>query len=368
MIGVFKPLSVSVHWITERFSMRIPTLPSLLVLLLSSACRTTEKLDEEEVLDTGGVAQTPDADGDGYNEDEDCDDNNSLVNPGATEICDGIDNNCDGQSDEGVTSTFYADSDGDGFGDEASVTESCEQPDGYVPIGNDCDDDNDEVYPSAPERCDGIDNDCDGEIDEELTEYWYADGDGDGYGDPETGTESCDPKQGYVDNSEDCDDTNDEAFPDNPEVCDEADNDCDGDVDEGVTTTYYEDVDADDYGVSDTTTESCDRPTGYADAPGDCNDDDEDINPDAEEVCDDIDNDCDGSIDEGAANPDTFYADTDGDGFGDIDSRQESCDTLSGYVLNALDCDDSTSDISPDVAEECGDELAEGAPGTSKGQ
>ena len=86
--------------------MRTPSHSLLLTLLLSSACRTTEKPIAEEFLDTGGVVQTTDADGDGYDEDEDCDDNISLVNPGATEICDGIDNNCDGQYDEGDSTTY----------------------------------------------------------------------------------------------------------------------------------------------------------------------------------------------------------------------------------------------------------------------
>ena len=105
-----------------------------------------------------------DSDGDGFSECEgDCDDFNSAINPGATEVCDGIDNNCDGTIDEGVTTAFYADADGDGFGDASDTVEDCTAPTGYVTDNTDCDDTNATIYPGAPELCDGLDNDCDGD-------------------------------------------------------------------------------------------------------------------------------------------------------------------------------------------------------------
>ena len=107
-----------------------------------------------------------DIDGDGFEVGDDCDDENPLVSPNALEICDGIDNNCDGVVDEGVRSIFYADTDDDGFGDEDKPLEACEAPDGYVVIGTDCDDTESSVYPSAIELCDKIDNNCDGVVDE----------------------------------------------------------------------------------------------------------------------------------------------------------------------------------------------------------
>lgn len=91
------------------------------------------------------TAACDDADHDGFSAPEDCDDHNADVNPDAVEVCDGVDNNCDGQVDPGAgqsegTTAFYADQDGDGFGDEAYVVKACEQPSGFVATFGDCDD------------------------------------------------------------------------------------------------------------------------------------------------------------------------------------------------------------------------------------
>ena len=212
-----------------------------------------------------------------------------------------------------MTSPFYADVDGDGFGDPDAEISACEAGDGYVSVPNDCDDRDPDTFPSAPERCDEVDNDCDGTVDEDVLFTWFADADADGYGDLDSAFETCDPPPGYVDNSDDCDDTNPAALPGGTEVCDEADNDCDGSVDEDVTTTYYQDVDGDNYGLSDITTEACSPPTGYAADPGDCDDAARAVNPSATEVCDTVDNNCDGTVDEdSAADAETWYADGDG--------------------------------------------------------
>jgi len=96
----------------------------------------------------------------------DCDDAKPAVYPGAAEICDGTDNNCDGQVDEGVLQTWYEDWDTDGYGDALYSVQACGQPAGYVADATDCNDLNANVNPSAVEICDGIDNNCDGQIDE----------------------------------------------------------------------------------------------------------------------------------------------------------------------------------------------------------
>ena len=116
-----------------------------------------------------------DNDGDGFFSDEDCDDNDSNTFPTASEICDGYDNNCDGQADEDVTSTFYVDSDGDGFGNENISTQACSAPNGYTINATDCDDTTSESYPGAEEICDNKDNDCNAEIDDGIGQMFYVD-------------------------------------------------------------------------------------------------------------------------------------------------------------------------------------------------
>ena len=181
------------------------------------------------VVETQPDTSRTDADDDGYaTEDGDCDDSDAAAHPGTEEICDGIDNNCNGLIDEGVTTTFYADEDGDGFGSADEAVESCEPPTGYAVNGTDCDDRDAESRPGATEQCDGADNDCDGETDEGLTEIFYADSDGDGYGDADNNVSSCEPPSGYVSDAEDCDDTEPTTFPGAAEACDGLDNDCDG--------------------------------------------------------------------------------------------------------------------------------------------
>ena len=163
----------------------------------------------------------------------DCDDTNAAVNPSATEVCDGIDNNCNGLTDEGVTSTFYLDNDSDGYGSASTTTQACSAPVGYVTNSSDCNDNNANINPNATEICDGIDNNCNGLTDEGVMVTFYQDNDGDGYGNVNATTQACSAPTGYVANSMDCNDNNSAINPGASEICgDGLDNNCNGQTDE----------------------------------------------------------------------------------------------------------------------------------------
>lgn len=198
--------------------------------------------------------------------------------------------------------TFYKlflDADNDGFGSPSDSIYTCNITEvGYVGNSDDCDDMNDSVYLGAMELCDGIDNDCDGNIDEDSSSTWYADTDNDGYGDINITLIDCMPPLGYVSNSDDCDDSNPNINPDALELCDDIDNNCDGNVDEGIEVTWYSDTDNDGFGDPDISVFDCNQPAGYVDNALDCNDSNSDINPNATETCDNLDNNCNGLVDE----------------------------------------------------------------------
>jgi hypothetical protein len=165
----------------------------------------------------------------------DCNDNNNAIHPGATEVCDGIDNDCDGLVDEGVKSTFYRDADGDGYGNPLVTTQACVAPTGYVSNNTDCSDNIIAIHPGATEVCDGIDNDCDGLVDEGVKSTFYKDADGDGYGNPVVTTQACAAPTGYVANNTDCSDNDPSINPGAVEVCgNKKDDNCNGVVDESV--------------------------------------------------------------------------------------------------------------------------------------
>jgi Putative metal-binding motif/Secretion system C-terminal sorting domain len=132
----------------------------------------------------------------------DCLDADPTVNPGATEVCDGKDNDCDTQVDEGCsTGTFwYLDYDNDGFGNTGKRVNRATRPKGYVATPGDCRDWDPLSYPGAPEQNDGIDNNCNGIEDDGLDcqKTWYYDGDGDGYGADAYTRLSCKQHNNYV--------------------------------------------------------------------------------------------------------------------------------------------------------------------------
>ena len=385
-----------------------------LTLLLSAACADKGgDATETGILDPGDDTGEPvDNDGDGAPAGEDCDDDDATVGPDAAETCDGRDNNCDGAVDEGALLTFYADGDGDGYGDDALPVEACEAPEGYAAQGEDCDDGDPQVnpgaaetdcadpkdyncdgstgfadadadgypacqdcddsaaeaHPDAEERCDGLDNDCDSVTDEDDAidaPSWYADADGDGHGDADFPIAACAEPEGYVSAADDCDDGDAEVNPDAQEVCDALDNDCDGDIDDadpsvdlsGGATTYA-DADGDGYGDADAATLACAAPAGDVSDDDDCDDGDAAVNPAAAEVCDDLDNDCDGAIDDDDTSLDlssasTFYLDADLDGYGAASGAIRACDQPAGAVTTSSDCDDSDASVSPAATETC---------------
>lgn len=246
-----------------------------------------------------------DADGDGFAAGEDCDDGDASVHPGAPEVCNGADDDCDGEADEGVAQTWHADRDGDGFGDPEAVLASCALPDGYVADASDCDDDDPEARPTGVEVCDGVDNDCDGETDEGVVDAptWFIDGDGDGFGldDPTQSYTGCDGASGYAPEGGDCDDDDPDSHPGAPEACDGVDNDCNDavdDVSEGDAgaITVYPDGDRDGFGDDSGARAACAPEADEAVVPGDCNDANATVYPDAPEQCETpLDENCDGS-------------------------------------------------------------------------
>jgi len=140
-----------------------------------------------------------DSDGDGFLADEDCNDGDSGIHPETEEICDGIDNNCNGFFDEGELVVIFADGDNDGFGNPNIGTEACEAPSGFVENNTDCNDGSDSAHPDREELCDGLDNNCDGEIDENVMLEFFVDSDNDGSGNVYGGSgASWDLSQVYI--------------------------------------------------------------------------------------------------------------------------------------------------------------------------
>ena len=329
-------------------------------------------LNDTETL-TGYLTVTPsntyylDSDGDGYGSSNsiidcspqgdfnatitgDCNDNDVNINPGATEVCDGIDNNCNSQIDEGVSQiTYYEDVDGDGFGSSNSIIDCSPQGDFNVTIAGDCNDNDVNINPGASESCDGIDNNCDSQIDEGVSQVtYYEDVDGDGFGSSNS-ILNCSPQGDFnATSTGDCNDNDVNINPGASESCDGIDNNCDSQIDEGVSQiTYYEDLDGDGFGSGNSILNCSPQGDFNATSTGDCNDNDVNINPSSSEICgNNLDDNCDSLIDE---NQNTYYADSDLDGFGDLGSPILACDTSSGIVNNSLDCDDTNSNIYPNA-------------------
>jgi Putative metal-binding motif len=283
------------------------------------------------------------------------------VFPGAAERCNGVDDNCNTQIDDGVVFVnYYRDNDGDGFGSAISgVTNACTDVPGSVLDNTDCNDASAQIHPGAAEVCNGIDENCVGGADEGLvfTNY-YLDADSDGHGRAGSSAQSaCAPVAGRVANSDDCDDTNPAIRPGAVELCNLLDDDCDASIDEGfATVNYYPDADTDGFGDSAAAPQaSCMAVSGKTIDHTDCNDSSALVHPGALENCANIavDNDCDGVIAAAeAVDSSAFYRDADADGFG-AGSATMSCEAMTGFVSTSTDCNDSNATIFPGAPELC---------------
>jgi large repetitive protein len=324
---------------------------------------TEDDCDDPNDYNCDGSVSYADSDGDGWAACNECDDGDAAVNPDATELCNSVDDDCDGSIDEddaADAATWYADTDTDGYGDAATSTDACAQPSGHLADDTDCDDTDAAVNPGATELCNDVDDDCDGTIDEDDAAdaaTWYADTDVDGYGDVASSTDACEAPSGYVASSTDCDDTDAAVNPSATELCNSVDDDCDGSIDEddaADAATWYADTDGDGYGETATSDVACNQPTGYVADPGDCDDGDSAVNPSATELCNGVDDDCDGTIDEDdAADATTWYADADADGYGDATTTTDACSQPSGHVADDTDCDDTDAAVNPSATELC---------------
>ncbi|MCB9618133.1 MAG: hypothetical protein H6721_28240 [Sandaracinus sp.] len=301
-------------------------------------CLESQRCLADEGRCVTSCAVEPDADGDGVDAAEcggaDCDDTDPDRFPGNVEICDSVghDEDCD-------PATFGdRDADGDGFVDALC----CNDFEGTMRCGDDCNDRRRDAHPGVPEVCEGLDNDCDGSIDEGLLRMQWPDADRDLHGDEASeGVMVCPGEPGYSPVRDDCDDTAPTRHRAQLEICDGLDNDCDGVSDEApVSVPWYPDEDDDGFGAAGgTVVISCAPVPGYSTRSSDCNDADRMVNPAAAERCNGIDDDCDG------------FADAPGTGPGD--TEDDDGDGVADVVCGGSDCDDANPFVGPRAQELC---------------
>ena len=248
---------------------------------------------------SGTYGTCRDADGDGYMGTGDCsnvspalldcDDTRAEIRPIADEVCDGVDNNCNGSIDEGLpVYEYYEDKDGDGFGAGVAQSSCLTAIAGKVRQGGDCDDTDVNVHPGAAEYCNGRDDDCNGQVDDNVVSRdYFTDNVGDGYG---TGAATASCKQsvpGKAPKSGDCNDADPAIHPGATEVCNNKDDNCDGQTDETFANKGAGCVTGE-QGVCSVGWKQC--VSGFEQCVH--------VTPPSSEVCDGLDNSCNGQVDE----------------------------------------------------------------------
>jgi len=345
-------------------------------------CEASEKIPTYEDLDGDGfgaaqtIEETCGVPEGRTNRSGDCDDELASAFPGNAEVCDEVDNDCNGQVDDNLgVRPLYADNDGDGFGDPDDVIETCLDPSGYILDNTDCDDGESTINPGADEVCDEIDNDCDGLVDDEdsgldrdTAPSWHPDIDGDGYGDVNSSVSRCSQLPDTVADGTDCNDLNAAIHPAAPEVCNGLDDNCDGlsddddpAVDAATQTPFYADSDGDGYGDPLVTALGCAAPAGFTADDTDCDDGAIGVNPGAPETAGNgVDENCDGLED--------CHEDLDGDGYGTavVIAQADLFCTSPGLSVSSDDCDDGAPAIYPGAPVAIGDGVDQDCDGVDE--
>jgi hypothetical protein len=258
---------------------------------------------------------------------------------------------------------YFADADGDGFGDITTLISTCIQTQGYVTNSSDCNDNDAAIFPGAMEICNDIDDDCNELIDDGLVfTTYYADADGDSFGDINNPLDACMMPDGYVTNNTDCNDNSANQNAASAEICNGEDDDCDGAIDNGlIFLDFYSDIDGDGFGAGNVTSSCADLGAGYTNNNTDCDDTNSNTNPSATETCNTIDDNCDGQTDDGTLT--VFFIDNDGDTYGNPSVSILACTQPIGYTPDDTDCNDTDANINPGAEDIGGNGIDENCDG-----
>ena len=244
------------------------------------------------------------------------------------------------------TDIFYADADNDGLGDENTPVTACEAPTGYVDNSDDCDDTNAALPATPGSSCTNGTIAADGCTCTPCTNVFYADTDNDGLGDENAPLTACTVPFGYVDNSEDCDDTDATLPAPFGSSCSGGTIAADGCTCIPCTNTFYADMDEDGFGDENAPLTACTPPSGYVANSEDCDDTNAAIPATPGASCNGGTIAADGcTCTPTIACTNTFYADTDEDGLGDAATTITACEAPTGYVDNSDDCDDTNASL-----------------------